>query len=129
MSNGYNSDDEHNHDAHSRHTTEEWKRKQIKFERELRKLGLEIRVVEGDGACMFRSISIAKYANDESHAMVRRACIRFMIQNKSKFVPYITEDFDEYIARKARVYTFGNSAELMAMALAFDRPIEVYSYR
>jgi len=43
-------------------------------------------------------------------------------------MPYITEDFNTYIARKRLDHTHGNHVEIHAMSELYNRKIEVYCY-
>ncbi len=46
---------------------------------------------------------------------------------KGHFSQFVTEDINDYIARKRRVNVYGNNVEIQACAEIYNRPIEVYS--
>mmetsp|Transcript_64194 Transcript_64194/g.89230 ORF Transcript_64194/g.89230 Transcript_64194/m.89230 type:complete len:158 (-) Transcript_64194:6-479(-) len=52
----------------------------------------------------------------------------YMVQNRDHYAEFVTEDFDEYIARKRQDRCFGNHLEMQAMSELYNRNIEVYSY-
>jgi OTU domain-containing protein 5 len=81
----------------------------------------------GDGACLFRAIADQVYGDQELHDMVRKNCMDHIGRSRDHFSQYVTEDFDEYIARKRRLDTFGNHLEIQACTEIYNRPIEVYS--
>lgn len=51
------------------------------------------------------------------------------MKNKDYFAPYVTEDFDKYIARKRKWNVHGNHLEIQAMSEMYNRTIEVYCYQ
>lgn len=51
------------------------------------------------------------------------------MQNRDYFEPYVTEDFDKYVARKRTWYVHGNHLEIQAMSELYNRNIEVYCYQ
>ena len=50
----------------------------------------------------------------------------YMTKNRDYFSQYITEEFDEYVARKRHPHCHGNYIEMQAISEMFNRPIEVY---
>lgn len=50
------------------------------------------------------------------------------MSNRDHFAEFITEDFDEYIARKRHEREHGNHVEIQAMSEMYSRCIEVYHY-
>ena len=57
---------------------------------------------------------------------IRRLCMDYMTKNRDYFSQYITEEFDEYIARKRHPHCHGNYIEMQAISEMFNRPIELY---
>lgn len=51
------------------------------------------------------------------------------VKNRDYFEPYITEDFDKYIARKKHWNVHGNHLEIQAISEMYNRTIEVYCYQ
>ncbi|KAI6181191.1 Deubiquitinating enzyme A [Aphelenchoides besseyi] len=90
--------------------------------------GFNVKVVKGDGACMFRAVADQIYGDEEMHFDVRRLCMDYIAGNRDHFSQFITEDFTEYLARKRNVDVHGNHVELQAISEIFLRPIEIYEY-
>uniref|UniRef100_A0A0K0DKW0 ubiquitinyl hydrolase 1 n=1 Tax=Angiostrongylus cantonensis TaxID=6313 RepID=A0A0K0DKW0_ANGCA len=90
--------------------------------------GFEIKVVRGDGSCMFRAVADQIYADEGMHDEVRRLCMDYMERNRDHFAPFVTENFSRYIARKRQPGQYGNHVELQAISEMFGRPIEIYEY-
>jgi len=61
------------------------------------------------------------------HDQIRTLTLDYMVSERDHFSQYVTEDFNDYIARKRQNGCFGNSLELQAVSEMFNRPVEVYS--
>lgn len=93
--------------------------------------GLRIYSIEGDGNCLFRSVSHQVYGDDRHHAVVRTTCMDYMEGEKEYFEPYVVGDmaaFLRYLNHKRRPGVWGDDPELQAMCELYDRPAEVYAY-
>ncbi|KAK5971628.1 OTU domain-containing protein [Trichostrongylus colubriformis] len=90
--------------------------------------GFDIRVVRGDGSCMFRAVADQLYADQDMHGEVRRLCMDYMERNRDHFAPFVAENFSSYVARKRQPGQHGNHVELQAISEMFARPIEIYEY-
>lgn len=77
---------------------------------------------------MFRAVADQIYGDEEMHHEVRRLCMDYVAKNRDHFSQFITEDFNEYLARKRLDNVHGNHVELQAMSEIFLRPIEVFEY-
>lgn len=65
--------------------------------------GLAIHSVEGDGNCLFRSVSHQIYGDDKYHDIVREKCMDYMEINSSFFSQFVVggmECFQLYLAAK-----------------------------
>eukprot|EP00037_Helgoeca_nana_P019565 m.191410 g.191410 ORF g.191410 m.191410 type:complete len:340 (-) comp24919_c0_seq1:471-1490(-) len=93
-----------------------------------RATGWKVKAMATDGACLFRSVAFHLFSDAEMHGTVREQCMNYMVQNRDHFEEFVTEDFDEYIARKRQARCFGNHLEMQAMSELYNRNIEVYSY-
>jgi OTU domain-containing protein 5 len=51
-----------------------------------------------------------------------------MAKERDHYSQFVTEDFNEYIARKRKDGCFGNNLEIQAIGEIFNRPVHVYSY-
>ncbi|GMF13133.1 unnamed protein product [Phytophthora lilii] len=94
-------------------------------------LGLRIYDIEGDGNCLFRSVSHQVYGDDRHHALVRAACMDYMESEKEYFEPYVVGDmaaFMRYLRYKRRDGVWGDDPELQALCELYDRPAEVFAY-
>jgi len=127
---GFNSEDEYSSPLRSlKHLTEEeWTSRDALFARCIAELGYEIKLMNEDGACLFRAIADQIFGDQELHYMVRTSCMDYIVKNKDFFAPYVTEDFDKYIARKRKWNVHGNHLEIQAMSEMYNRTIEVYCY-
>ncbi|XP_066248891.1 OTU domain-containing protein 5 [Euwallacea similis] len=128
---GFNSEDEYDDNSFKNRllTNEEWQKRDEFFSRGMSSLGWEIKQMNEDGACLFRSIADQVYGDQEFHNQVRQDCMNYIVQNRDYFEPYVTEDFDKYVARKRTWHVHGNHLEIQAMSELYNRTIEVYCYQ
>jgi len=98
------------------------------FEEDLKKMGFVIVRMRGDGNCLFRAIAHQVYGDPEMHDEVRKRCIEYMEKERDHYSQFVSEDFNEYIARKKKDKCYGNNMEIQAITEIFNRPIEVYAY-
>jgi len=73
--------------------------------------GFYIKRMLPDGNCLFRSISDQVYGDQEMHDQ------------------FVTEDFNEYIARKRQDRCYGNNLEIQAISELYNRPVEIYTFQ
>ncbi|CAG9759344.1 unnamed protein product [Ceutorhynchus assimilis] len=128
---GFNSEDEYDDNNFKDRvlTGVEWQKRDEHFSRYMIRLGWEIKQMKEDGACLFRSIADQVYGDQEFHNQVRQDCMNYIVQNRDYFEPYVTEDFDKYVARKRTWHVHGNHLEIQAMSELYNRTIEVYCYQ
>jgi OTU-like cysteine protease len=87
------------------------------YEHSLHKQGLSVHHVEGDGNCLFRSVSHQVYGDDRHHALVRAKCMDYMDSEREYFEPYVEgsmQDFLTYLDRKRQV-------SLLLLLLCYDK--------
>ena len=96
------------------------------FKISLAEKNLKIRIVSGDGNCLFRAISDQIYGTDKHYPILRRYCMDYLEIKKSHFKPYIEGDFDEYIKDKRRDTVWGDDIEIEIFSEIYNRPIEIY---
>ena len=60
------------------------------------------------------------------HDVVRRLCLDHIEKERDHFSPYVTQDFDAYVARKRRDRTHGNHVEIQAISEIYNRPVHVF---
>lgn len=88
---------------------------------------LTVQHVQGDGNCLFRSVSIQIYGDETWHDRVREECMDFIEKDREHFQAFVAEeDFDSYVRRKRRGGTFGDNTEIQAMAELYNRPVIVF---
>ncbi|XP_011205024.1 uncharacterized protein LOC105227399 isoform X1 [Bactrocera dorsalis] len=126
---GYNSGDEHLRPKEDAITADEWQQRDEQFAKCMAGRGYELRSVEEDGACLFRSISLQIYGDEEMHDVVRQHTMDYIYKNREYFSHFVTEDINSYIKRKRRKDSHGNHIEIQAMSEIYNRPVEVYSYK
>ncbi|KAL6046972.1 OTU domain-containing protein [Balamuthia mandrillaris] len=124
---GYNSADEHSGlPALSLRPTSP--QDEVAFETFLKKQGLSVRRMKGDGNCLFRAVADQVYGDQEMHDIIRKNCMDFMQGESAHYSQFIAENFDDYIRRKRQDKEYGNNIELQALTELFNRPIQLYAY-
>lgn len=82
---------------------------------------------QGDGNCLFRSVSIQLFGDESWHDRVRADCVDFMRKDSRHFESFVAEPFARYVDRMAHSGVFGDHVEIQAMAELYGRPVVVYS--
>jgi len=101
---------------------------QENFRKALKQGGLEIREQEGDGNCLFRSVSFQVYGDANMHMDVRQQCLDHMSKDEEHFSHFVEdEEFGAYIQRKRKEGVHGNNPEIQAISELFNRPVEVFT--
>jgi OTU domain-containing protein 5 len=93
--------------------------------------GLHIYTMEGDGNCLFRTVSHQVYGDDRHYALVRKYCMDYMEYEKEYFEPYVVgdmTDFMRYVQYKRQDGVWGDDPEIQAMCELYNRPAQVYAY-
>ena len=75
---GYNSEDEYSHVGQNL-TEEQWRDKDLRFERVMRRKGYLIKKMGEDGACLFRAVADQLYGDEEMHQAVRTQCLDYIV--------------------------------------------------
>ena len=88
---GCNSEDEYSHVGQNL-TEEEWREKDVRFERLMRRKGYSIKKMGEDGACLFRAVADQLYGDEEMHQGVRTQCMDYIVSSHTHFqhVPVYT---------------------------------------
>ena len=97
----------------------------------LEALGYSIVSMEGDGNCLFRTISHQVYGTPKYHRQVRQFCCDYMECESEYFQPFVegtAEDFRTYLELKRRDGTWGDDIEIQAMCELYNRPAQVFAY-
>ena len=98
-----------------------WKHHYEEFDDMLKKMGLRLEDIDGDGNCLFRSISDQLSGHQGYHLTLRAACCDYMVEDKERLQHFLDVDddldFDDYVewARKEgnwcgyfEIYCLGN---------------------
>ncbi|CBN78161.1 conserved unknown protein [Ectocarpus siliculosus] len=101
------------------------------YRRALGSRGLRVVPVEGDGNCLFRSVSHQVYGDDNHHRLVRARCMDYMESEAHFFEPYVEGDmaaFLRYLEVKRQNAVWGDDPEVQALCEIYDRPAEIWAY-
>ena len=90
---------------------------------------LSIHKSDGDGNCLFRSISHQLYGTEDFHAVIRSKCVDYMEFMRDFYQNFINDrDADEYFAIMRVDGTWGGEPEIQALMELYERPIQIYVY-
>jgi len=97
----------------------------------LARRNLSVQPMEGDGNCLFRSVSHQLYGSDEFHGLVREKCMDYMLANSSFFSQFVVDgaaSFHLYIAAKRRDGVWGDDPEIQAICELYSAPCEIWAF-
>ena len=89
---------------------------------------------EGDGNCLFRTVSHQIYGTQEHHGLIRRACVDYMENEAAYFSNFVALSvggfltFADYLNNMRSDGEWGDEPEIQAMCEMYDRPADVYVY-
>lgn len=84
--------------------------------------------VIGDGACLFRAVSVIYYHTENRHLDLRRDAITYMQNHRAEFEGFIQgQTLNSYLRNLANPTWHGGELELGALAHCLNMPINVYS--
>ncbi len=101
----------------------------MRFEAQLKLLGLRIVDMTGDGNCLFRSVCDQMEGSADAHVKTRRECVAFLKQFADEFRPFLdTEEqtFEDYCKEMSEDGEWGGNAELQAMSLGYRVNIVIH---
>jgi len=124
---GYNSEDEYSHVGQTL-TEAEWREKDLRFERVMRRKGYIIKPMGEDGACLFRAVADQLYGDQEMHPCVRAQCMDYIQGNSDHYAQFVSEPIEIYVERKRALTVHGNHLEIQALSEMYGRPIHIYCY-
>ncbi|PAV75497.1 hypothetical protein WR25_02487 [Diploscapter pachys] len=90
----------------------------------------------GDGNCLYNSISLVLYGNEQANVDLRRECIEHMVKNAERFVPRVLshievnklsfETFEAYIANQKKDKIWAEFPEIESIADYLGQEIHIY---
>lgn len=107
------------------------KTKEALFSLALAQRSLLIHPIEGDGNCLFRSVSHQLYGCSSFHVLVRQKALEYMSIEREYFFQFIEgglSKFEEYLEHQRCDGAWGDDIEIQAMSEIYDRPFELYAY-
>jgi OTU domain-containing protein 5 len=102
-----------------------------RYENALNRQRLGVREIDGDGNCLFRSISHQIYGDDSFHMLVREKCMEYMMCEKEYFKPFVEGNMSDYVAylnHKSQPGVWGDDPEIQACCELYNRPAEIWCY-
>ena len=115
----------------TRHKGKKFKRTTGELEQYIQSLSSRNLIIvgaEGDGNCLFRTVSHQMYRTQDHHAMIRGCCVDYMQNEAAFFRNFVTGDYDEYLETMRENGTWGGEPELQAMCEMYNRAAQVYAY-
>lgn len=106
---------------------EEEIRKEKEFIQILAKNLLHVIEIEGDGNCLFRSVSHQIYGNEDQHELLRERVVKHLISHKERFKLFCSEDYNEHVMKISCLGEWGDDLEIRALEEILDRNILIYS--
>lgn len=130
---GYNSGDEYERivvcPKDGNLSPEDWDSRDKAFIKALSaERGFKIHEIVEDGACLFRSISLQIYGDQDMHEDIRQQTMDYIFKNREYFAQFVTEDINDYVSRKRKNHVHGNHIEIQAISEIYNRPVELYVY-
>ena len=106
----------------------EWKEDLIKFGAQLAEFGLRIKIVKGDGNCLFRSLSDQIEGNENNYMEYRKNVVGFIMENREYFEPFIEDDekFDDYIEDMKKDAVWAGNLEIQGFSMLYKRNVVVH---
>ncbi|KAL3994117.1 OTU-like cysteine protease family protein [Acanthocheilonema viteae] len=83
---------------------------------QLGSFGLTVRDIPGDGNCLFRALGDQLDGHTGNHLKHRLDTVRFMINHRDHFEPFIDVPFDRYVNDLSRPGTYAGQDALVAFA-------------
>lgn len=126
---GYNSGDEHIGQKDSSLPLDEWNHRDETFQKAMSERGFMVNEIAEDGACLFRSISLQIYGDQDMHEVIRQQTMDYIYKNREYFAQFVTEDINAYVKRKRENHVHGNHIEIQAISEIYNRAVELYCYK
>jgi len=86
------------------------------LEKQLDRINLKLRDVNGDGNCLFRAISDQMTGKESNHRKFRRDAVDYVKNNKDNFAPFIEDDWDKFLSTLGQDGEFAGNEAIVALA-------------
>ncbi|KAL8601373.1 hypothetical protein ACOMHN_042377 [Nucella lapillus] len=98
------------------------------FAIQLKKLGLQLRDIPGDGNCLFRALGDQLEGHCRSHYQHRQDTINYMLGHRTDFEPFVEDDvpFDEHINNLRKQGTHAGNDAIVAFAKLHDVNVMIH---
>jgi hypothetical protein len=87
---------------------------------------LKEKVVDGDGACQFRSLSDQLYGNPMHYPQVRQEVVKQLREHRDKYSGFVVgSSYEEYLEEMSKPFTWGDHLTLVACSDLFGTTVMV----
>ncbi|PVD36855.1 hypothetical protein C0Q70_03845 [Pomacea canaliculata] len=88
------------------------------FATQLKKLGLQLRDIPGDGNCLFRALGDQLEGHSRNHFRHRQEVVQYMMEHRKDFEPFVEDDlpFDVHINNLKKLGTHAGNDAIVAFA-------------
>ena len=97
----------------------------------LKRHGLTVVPVSGDGNCLFRSVAHQLYGDDSLHGLVREKCMDYM-EARAPFFSLFVEgglaNFHQYLHMKRQLSCWGDDPEIQALCEIYGRRAHIWAF-
>jgi len=106
----------------------EWKSDLAKFEEQVSVYGLKLKIVKGDGNCLFRTMADQMEGREDNYMTYRQRIVEHIIDNREYFEPFIEDDekFDDYVKDMIRDAVWGGNLEIQAFSMLYQRNVVIH---
>jgi OTU-like cysteine protease len=90
-----------------------------------------LKLMGGDGNCLFRSFAEAIYGDQGLHKYIRKYCVEYLKKERNYFNNYIVGGdcaFDYYTANMEKDGVWGDDVEIQAISELYNISVEIYIY-
>lgn len=100
----------------------------IQLDNQLLELNLSLKLIPGDGNCLFRALGDQLDGNSEDHMKYRLEVVQFMKDHRDDFEPFVEDDisFDQHLQNLSKVGTFGGNDSIVAFARLHDLTVVIH---
>jgi len=100
----------------------------IQLDNQLLELNLSLKLIPGDGNCLFRALGDQLDGNSEDHMKYRQEVVQFMKDHRDDFEPFVEDDisFDQHLQNLSNVGTFGGNDSIVAFARLYDLTVVIH---